>query len=175
MGRARVAIEVGTHSRWVAQLLETLGHEVIVANPRQMKLITQSRRKTDRVDPETLGRLARIDPELLRPIRHRGEKAQADLMKMQVRVVEARTSLINAARGFAKSVGERLPACDANQMGEANGESLPSELQQTLRPLLEEVKSLTKKIQASDRELERIARKQYLETELLEQVGESEF
>jgi transposase len=50
MGRARVAIEVGTHSPWVSRLLESLGHEVIVANPRQVKLITESSRKSDRVD-----------------------------------------------------------------------------------------------------------------------------
>jgi transposase len=43
LGRARIAIEVGTHSPWVTQLLQSFGHEVIVANPRQVKLITESR------------------------------------------------------------------------------------------------------------------------------------
>lgn len=172
MGQARVAIEVGTHSPWVSRLLERLGHEVIVANARQVKLIAQSSRKTDRVDAQTLARLARIDPQLLRPIRHRSEQAQADLMKIRVRarLVETRTDLINAARGLAKSVGERLPACDADQMGEEQAGSLPAALQETLQPLLEQVESLTEKIKASDRELEQIARKDYPETKLLEQV-----
>ena len=31
MPRCRMAIEVGTHSRWVSRLLASLGHEVIVA------------------------------------------------------------------------------------------------------------------------------------------------
>src|SRR5437660_12749085 len=35
--RQRVVIETGTHSRWVAQLLELMGHEVIVANARKLK------------------------------------------------------------------------------------------------------------------------------------------
>ena len=48
LGRARIAIEVGTHSPWVTRLLQSLGHEVIVANPRQVKLITESSRKDDR-------------------------------------------------------------------------------------------------------------------------------
>ena len=172
MGRARVAIEVGTHSPWVSRLLEKLGHEVIVANARQVKLITQSSRKTDRVDAQTLARLARIDPQLLRPIHHRSERAQADLMKIRVRatLVEARTSLINAARGLAKSAGERLPGCDADQMGEEQAGSLPAALRETLTPLLQQVESLTEKIKASDRELEQIARKDYPETELLRQV-----
>ena len=74
LGRARIAIEVGTHSPWVSRLLGSLGHEVVVA-PRQVKLITESSRKDDRLDARTLARLARIDPQLLRPIQHRSEKA----------------------------------------------------------------------------------------------------
>ena len=83
--RCRIAIEVGTHSPWVSRLLSSLGHEVIVANARQVKLISASSRKDDRLDAETLARLARVDPQLLRPIRHRSEKAQQDLMKIRVR------------------------------------------------------------------------------------------
>src|SRR5713101_3385931 len=82
-------------------------------------LITDSSRKDDRLDAKTLGRLARIDPELLSPIRHRSEQAQADLMVIRARaaLVEARTQLVNAARGLVKSVGERLRSCDAAQLG----------------------------------------------------------
>src|SRR5262249_43080568 len=57
--RARIAIEVGSHSPWVSRLLASLGHEIIVANPRQVKLITESSRKDDRLDAQTLARLAR--------------------------------------------------------------------------------------------------------------------
>ena len=32
LGRARIAIEVGTHSPWVSRLLQELGHETVVAN-----------------------------------------------------------------------------------------------------------------------------------------------
>src|SRR6516225_1537757 len=77
LGRARIAIEVGTHSPWVSRLLQELGHEVVVANPKQVKLITESSRKDDRLDAQTLARLARIDPQWWRPIQHRSDKAQA--------------------------------------------------------------------------------------------------
>ena len=77
LGRARIAIEVGTHSPWVSRLLQELGHETVVANPRQVKLITESSRKDDRLDAPTLARLARIDPQWWRPIQHRSDKAQA--------------------------------------------------------------------------------------------------
>src|SRR5882757_3829649 len=125
--RNRIGLEVGTHSPWVSRLLNGLGHEVIVANARQVKLISQSTRKDDKWDARTLGRLARIDPQLLRPIRHRSERAQLDLTHIRVRaaLVEARTSLVNAARGLAKALGERLPKCDADNLDVERLAALP--------------------------------------------------
>ena len=63
-----------------------MGHEVIVANPRKVKLITQSVKKNDRMDAEQLARLARVDPKLLSPIQHRGAEAQADLAVVRGRM-----------------------------------------------------------------------------------------
>src|SRR5215831_261304 len=39
MPRSRVALETGTHSPWVSRLLSELGHEVIVAHARNVRLI----------------------------------------------------------------------------------------------------------------------------------------
>jgi len=172
MKRCRIAIEVGTHSAWVSRRLNSLGHEVIVANARQVKLISASSRKDDRLDARTLARLARADPQLLRPIRHRSEKAQGHLMLIRVRaaLVEARTSLVNTARGLAKATGERLVKCDTDQLRVERMEGLPVELREALEPLLKEVESLTEKIQESDIKIEQIARTKYPETKLLQQV-----
>jgi transposase len=158
--KSRIALEVGTHSPWISRLLNAMGHEVIVANPRQLKLITESSRKDDRVDAEMLARLARVDPKLLRPIRQRGEEAQMDLMVIRARaaLVEARTALVNAVRGFSKTVGERLAACDTDQMGVEKMAELPAGLQKVLEPLLSQVEALTAGIQKHDREIEQIAR-----------------
>ncbi len=171
-GRCRIAMEVGTHSPWLSRLLGSVGHEVIVANARQVQLISASSRKDDRVDAETLARLARVDPQLLRPVRHRSEEAQQHLTEIRVRaaLVEGRTALINSVRGLAKAMGERLPACDSDNMGKEKGQQLPAGLRETLRPLLEEVESLTKKIKEVDEKIEQIARSEYPETKLLEQV-----
>jgi transposase len=172
MARSRIAIEVGTHSPWISRLLSSLGHEVIVANPRQLKLITESSRKDDKVDAKTLARLARIDPELLRPIRHRSEQAQMDLMQIRVRaaLVETRTSLVNTLRGLAKSAGERVGKCDPDSLDAARLESLPEPLRQMLEPLARQVESLTEQIQECEKKLEQIARDEYPETALLEQI-----
>ena len=76
---SRIALETGMHSPWVSRLLSELGHEVIVAHARNVRLIGESRRKDDRLDARTLARLARIDPQLLSPVKHRSAQAQADL------------------------------------------------------------------------------------------------
>ncbi|HYW42482.1 MAG TPA: IS110 family transposase [Bryobacteraceae bacterium] len=173
MKHCRIAIEVGTHSPWVSRLLKSLGYEVIVANARQVKLISESSRKDDRLDAQTLARLARVDPQLLRPIQHRSEKAQGHLMLIRVRaaLVETRSSLVNTARGLAKATGERLVQCDTDQLRVARMEGLPAELREALEPLLQQVESLTEEIHESDRKIEQIARTEYPETTLLQQVS----
>ena len=103
MARSRIALETGMHSPWVSQVLNELGHEVIVAHARNVRLIGESRQKDDRLDAQTLARLARIDPQLLCPVKHRSAKAQADLSVIRARagLVRARTALVNTARGLA--------------------------------------------------------------------------
>ena len=48
MPPARLVIEAGTHSPWVSRLLEEIGHEVIVANPRMLRFIYGNDSKNDR-------------------------------------------------------------------------------------------------------------------------------
>ena len=112
VGGCRIAMEVGTHSPWVSRLLSGFGHEVIVANARQVKLISASSRKDDRMDAQMLARLGRMDPELLRPIRHRSEKAQEHLMKIRVRA-----TLVESAHEF----GERSPGINQAHGGAITG------------------------------------------------------
>lgn len=73
----RLAIEAGTHSPWVSRLLEECGYEVLVANARKVRLIYGQGRKNDGLDAQNLARLARLDPKLLAPRKHRGETSQA--------------------------------------------------------------------------------------------------
>lgn len=168
-----VAMEVGTHSPWISRVVEGMGHEVIVANARQVQLISKSSRKNDRLDAEMLARLARADRKLLAPVHHRSEEAQADLIGVRVRaqLVELRTQAINAVRGLVKSFGERLPACDADSLRRKQAEQLPEAIRGSIEDLLEVVEQLTGKIAESDRKLEKLSRERYgNETRRLEQV-----
>ncbi len=172
MAPSLIVIEVGTHSAWVSRLLASYGHEVIVANARRVKLIGQSQRKNDRVDAETLARLGRADRKLLSPIQHRGEEAQWDLAMIRARaeIVEARTAVINCARGLMKSMGERLPKRDVDGVEENLAKGLSQAAQKVAKPLLKSVAAMSEQIRACDEEIKRIASK-YPEVELLQQVN----
>jgi len=172
MPRSRIALEIGTHSPWISRLLSELGHEVIVANARKVRLIGESRKKDDRMDAQTLARLARIDPRLLSPVKHRSAKAQADLTVIRARagLVRARTALVNTARGLAKSYGERLRGCNVRNMNPEKAESLSPELQAALGPLLNAIEALSERIVEYNERIEKLAQESYPQVALLKQV-----
>jgi transposase len=172
MPRSRVALEIGTHSPWIGRLLSELGHEVIVANARKVRLIGESRRKDDRLDAQTLARLARIDAELLYPVKHRSRQAQADLMMIRARagLVRARTALVNTVRGLAKSYGERLRGCNVRNMNPEKAERLSPELQTALQPLLAAIASVSERIAEYNERIEKLAQESYPQVGLLKQV-----
>lgn len=132
--RARVVLEVGTHSPWVSRLLEELGHEVLVANARRVRAIAESQKKTDENDAELLARLGRADPKLLAPLAHRTEETQADLVVVRARdaLVKARTVLINSVRGQVKSLGARLPSRNSRSFHTLT-EELPEKVRKALQ------------------------------------------
>ena len=170
--RMRIALETGTHSAWVSRLLEDCGHEVLVANSRKLRLIYQNRRKNDRVDAMYLARLARLDPQLLWPVKHRGPAAQKDLAILRSRdaLVQARTRLINHSRGLVKSVGQRLPSCSSEAFSRRVIGAIPDSLEPGLLPVLEMITSLNAQIKALNRRIDVAADEVYPETKLLRQV-----
>lgn len=172
IARSRIALEVGTHSPWVNALLEELGHEVYVANPRKMESIYKNKRKNDRADAKILAHNVRSDIRLLHPIRHRGVEARQDLVMLRARdaMVSVRTKLVNSVRGLVKSVGGRLPGCSTHSFHKTDVEKIPKGIRGALQPMLEEIESLTKRIDEYDKRVSALARKKYPETKLLQQV-----
>jgi len=171
--RIKIAIEVGTHSPWVSRMLQECGHEVLVANARKIRLIYGSGRKSDKLDAEKLARLARLDPELLYPVEHRGADSQAHLALVHSReaLVRSRTQLINHVRGTVKSFGARLPRCSAQSFHKKVAGSLPAPLKEALEPVVQTIASLTEKIRDYGRRIEELTTKRYPETQLLRQVS----
>jgi transposase len=159
--RMRIALEAGTHSPWVSRLLEGLGHEVLVANPRKIRAITASESKNDRNDAEKLARFAACDPKLLSPIRHRSPERQQDLNLIHARgsLVRARTGLVNALRGLVKSAGGRLGACSTRSFPEKTRAAIPPQLQPAAAPLVEQIAHLNLAIAGMDRQVEALGDK----------------
>lgn len=157
--RQRIAMECGTHSPWLSRLLKKLGHQVMVANARKLRAISQNESKNDRADAEMLARLAYSDPQLLSPIQHRSVERQRDLNLIHARdtLVRARTMLINAVRGLVKSAGGRLPKCSTEYFAVQVVAWLPTELKPATDPLLEQIAALTLQIRRLDQEIEKLA------------------
>ena len=169
---ARITIEVGTHSPWVSRLLVSMGHGVLVANPRKVRMIYQSDKKNDSLDAQTLARLARVDWKLLAPIQHRGEQAQLDLAVIRSRdaVVRTRTKLINHVRGMVKSIGGRISKCSADNFSSRALEEMPEPLRATLWAVVKTVADLSRQIRGYDKQIEAMAEQRYPEVKVLTQI-----
>jgi transposase len=168
----RIVLEAGTHSPWVSRLLESQGHEVIVANARKVRLIYESDRKNDRLDARMLARLGRVDVSLLSPVRHRGAETQADLAVVRGRdaLVSARTQLVNAVRGMVKTAGGRLPKSTTAAFSRKVLPLIPAELKLAVKPLLASIAALTEQIRQADEHVATLADDKYPETKVLRQV-----
>jgi transposase len=171
MTPARVVMEVGTHSAWVREVVVGFGHEVLVANPRQMDG-PKRRRKNDRIDAHKLARVGRVDPQSLFPIEHRSIAVRQDLVALRARdaLVTVRTELINTTRGLVKTLGERLPKCSSESFPRRAEGALPQSVREVLLPLVRLVETLSSCIEVYDKRIEKLATEKYEHTELLRQV-----
>jgi transposase len=169
---ARVVLEVGTHSPWTSRIASADCGETYIANARKLRFIFKNERKSDRVDAQSLARVGRFDPELLSPIRHRGEQAQVDLALIRARatLVSARTKLVNSLRGLIKATGSRLPKTDARYIGPKTIDGIPTPLHGALAPMLEAIDGLSDQISVYDKRVDKLAKETYPEAEVLTQV-----
>jgi transposase len=168
-----VAVETGTHSPWISQLLKARGFRVLVGNARKLRLIWDSTTKNDDRDAEMLARIARFDAKLLGPIRHRSRAAHMDLALLKARdaLVRCRTSLINFVRGSCKTAGTRLPSCSADAFAKTVIEHIPKDLLAATVPCVNTIRELTQKIRQCDVQIEALCQKGYPETLALRQIA----
>lgn len=172
MPETRIVLEASAQTPWVARRLKAMGHEVIVANPRRLHLISKSSRKTDRNDANTLARVGRVDPQLLHPIWVRDEKCLAIRAGLRARkqLVWSRTRLINLVRGECKVHGVRLGRWTSQAFAKKARPAIPEILRRSLLPVLDALEALSSQIHHYDRQIEQICEKELPETHLLRQV-----
>ncbi len=169
----RIALEAGTHSGWISRLLEGLKHEVLVGNPRKLRVIWDSDDKNDARDAEMLARIARFDPQLLHPIHHRGQAAHTDLAVIKARdmLVKARSMLIAHARGTVKTLGQRISPCSAEAFHARLLDEMPAELRSALEPVMKSIEDLSVRIRHYDQLLGKLCTQDYPETEGLRAIS----
>jgi transposase len=160
-GGLKIAIEAGNQTAWIHESLVDLGANVVVVNPAKVKLIAESRRKTDKIDAKILCELLRLDG-LPHPVHMPGRPAREvrGLLVARRQLVAARTKVCNVVRGLLRQEGIRLPSRYLltfqgwRTLLENEGYTC-----EHIRPVLEAYfptfESLTRSIQAMERELAR--------------------
>jgi transposase len=163
--RQRIVFETGTHSRWMAELLGAMGHEVIVGNARKLKLVTENTHKSDKVDARQLSKLGTVGTEFLFPVYQRRKEAQVDLMMVRSRdlLVQVRTTMINHVRGMVKSYGVRLSDCSAEAFAGVAGREMPESLRRALSGTLEALEAVNEQIHRYTCEVEHACETRYAE------------
>lgn len=174
VGQLLVVLESSCVTPWVSRLLGEMGHEVVVLNPRRVRLIAESTLKSDTIDAEILARLSRFDLKLLRPVYQRSEAAQELRTRLRVRgsLVKCRTALINSVRGSLRSQGYRMGSCPTPSFV-AHWFRLRLEpgVREVLEPLVETIAELTDRIAVLERELKAASRSDELMLRLQDVPG----
>lgn len=149
-----VVIEAGTPSTWVAELLEGLGARVLVADPRKLKAVTESVRKSDVRDAQMLARLGLADEALLSPtyVRPPEHRRAMTLLRLRDQIVRQRTATIAEIRSTVKLEGLRLRRRDAELVHLQQAE-LPDDLALLLDPLFATLRAQSDSIAAYDHKI----------------------
>lgn len=165
LGKERLTILLGAcgPSGWVARVLEELGHDVLVCNPRNLKLIACSTLKTDKLDAEILARLARLaqmDPELVRRINPRSRQAQVERNNLVVRdqLVTSRTRMITVVRNILCNDALATPHCDADRFAlKVRLIAMPDDIREVITPIVDAIQRITEQVAIIEAKIERLA------------------
>jgi transposase len=159
--RARVLLEASTESEWVARYLESLGHDVVVADPGFAPMYaTRSRRvKTDKRDARALCEACRLGA--YRAI-HRVSDAQRHVRaELAVRdaVVRTRTRYVALIKAAVRREGLRLTQGDPERTtAKLTAVPLAEETRRELAPLVALLEPLNVAIADADHRLAALAR-----------------
>jgi transposase len=172
MQRARIVLEACGQSTWIARLLESFGHEVYVANPRQLHLISKSVKKTDRNDAHLLARIGRLDLGLLQPthLRNQSSIEARTVLSARRNLVQVRTRLVNSVRASAKGYGQKLKTCGSDNFAAIATQGLSPDLRVLLQPQLDTLVFLQQQIERYDEEIAKLGQDRFPQTQLLRAI-----
>jgi transposase len=160
-GAMRILLETGTESEWVAQALEAVGHEVVVADPNYAPMYGEIRRKV-KTDRRDVAALAEANRRGWYRATHRVSRAQRGLrqiLRSRRQLVQMRSGTISLIRSLLRQEGYRLvPGSSERVPARLAVLELPSELRETIAPLARMVETLTTEIADVDARLATVAK-----------------
>jgi transposase len=158
-----IVIESGGHANWVARRLRAMGHEVIVADAKRLKLLWDTKSKDDNRDTFFMARIGARCPEFLCAVEPRSLESEQNraLLRLRASLVEARVKLINSVRGVLKSFGERLPASSSEAFANKVMPLVPAELRTETCPVLLAIEHLTAQIKVYDKQVLQLCEGRY--------------
>lgn len=156
---ARILIESGTESEWVARHLEALGHEVIVADPNfaPMYATRDKKIKTDKRDARALCEACRLGAYRHAHRTSERQRRIRALLLVRSTLVRTRSKYISLIGALARREGCRIATGGSdNFVKRAEAANLPEHVMAAVAPLFESLKMLNRQISEADAELEKI-------------------
>ena len=153
----RVVLEASTRTRWAAQQLERLGADVIVVDPRKVRVIAETKHKTDKTDARILADLLRTGA-LPKPVWQAPQSTRElrDQVRLRWGLVRERANLTLRARSLLSSVGislgKRALASPATWDRVLKRRDVPAHMKKLLEILRESIGQLGESIAAVEAE-----------------------
>lgn len=158
--RMRILIESSTESEWVAQCLEALGHEVIVADPNYAPMYGQRNRrvKTDKRDVTALAAACRTGTYRLASRVSAAQRTRRQDLRVRRHLVQVRSRTISLIRTLVRQEGLRVPrGASETFLGRLDGMSMPAALTTTLIPLREVLTQVQATLDTVEEQVELLA------------------
>lgn len=154
---ARILLEAATESEWVARHLESLGHEVIVADPNFAPMYASRNRKvkTDKRDARALCDACHLGA--FRPSHRSSDESRLLRKHLAARevLVQTRSRMISLCRSLLRQEGIRVPSGGAPSFPKrVRALELSEELAAAVEPLLLTHEQLCEQIKRVDAKVE---------------------
>lgn len=156
LDHSRILVEASTESEWVAQHLESMGHEVVVADPNYAPMYSSRSRKvkTDKRDAHTLAEALRIGAyRAAHRVSPERKHVRAELAVREA-LVRTRTRYISLAKALVRRDGLRVAGSESEKVAKRIAElDLSNALAAELLPLFQVLAPINEQIEAADKRI----------------------
>jgi transposase len=158
---AKVLLEASTSAQWVARHLKSVGHDVVVGDPRFGPMYAHANKKikTDKRDAQGLGDARRMGAFRATHLRSERSRKYNGALLVRAELVASRTRLINQLKALCEREGVIVGRCDERSvLDELAEQEIAPWLGEVIAPGLNEIEALGDRIAACDKDLEAMAK-----------------